>query len=577
MKTYPKNIIFYLFIALIGFQFSCSNSKKIQAPQNGNSLLFKETFHQANSEKMIGHFDAAIKLFNKCLQINPQSAASEFALAQIYKTQDNTDKAIEHGRNAFEIDENNKWYAEFLASTFFKIGDYNNSAKFYQLVVEKYGDKNMDNLSKLAQSYIFSNQKPEAIAALNRMELQLGPIPMTTLTKHDLYQELGKTKQAQEALQNLFAENPTNIGVALEAMDYFLQTRQFNNAEIAIDQAFSIEAENVFAKLGAAEIALSKAQIDEAFNLLSESLPASEIEINRKTSILESLMSMGFDMRYPEAENINNQLSKLMTNLIPSHTESPKFINLYGRYLMQNEKKDSALLYFQKAVDLEPNNFDAWLNLMDASYNGGDYQKVIKDANQVLTIFPNQPMIYLLKGISEYELSKYAEAEETLVTGQSLVIEEKDLEAEFMYHIAKSKWKQNEKDKAESIFQNLFDAQPSNARFMNGFAQLLYAENNREKAFQYAKKAANLEPRIAEYSAFYAQLLIEEKNFELAQKMIEQAIISDLNNAEYLETLGDILFFQNKIAKAVAAWSEANKMKPSGRLEVKIETKSYHE
>ncbi|MFK8043949.1 MAG: tetratricopeptide repeat protein [Crocinitomicaceae bacterium] len=526
---------------------------------------------------MIGHYDSAVDLFKKCLQINPQSAASQFALAQIYKNQDDTEKAIEYCRNAFRIDENNKWYAEFLASTFFKIGDYNNSAKFYKLVVEKHGDRNIDNLSKLAQSYIFSNQKSEAIATLDQMELELGPTPMTSLTKHDLYQELGKTKQSEEALQNLFAENPTSTRVALEAMDYFLQTRQYNNAEIAIKKVFAIESENVFAKLGSAEVALARAKIDDAFTLLSESLPSSEIEIDRKTSILESLMSMGFDNRYPEAESINSKLLILMKKLSPIHIESAKFLSLYGRFLMQNEQEDSAIFYFQRAVDIEPNSFDAWMNLMDAGYNSGDYLKVIDDASQVLTFYPNQPMIYLLKGISEYELLHFAKAEETLFTGQSLVIDDNELSAEFRYHLAKSKWKQNEKEKAKSIFQDLFEVYPSNARFVNGFAQLLYFDNEKNKAFQYAKKAANLDPRIAEYSAFYAKLLVEEKNYELAQKMIEQAIISDIGSAEYMETLGDILFFQNKPIKAVEAWKEAYNMKPSSRLEVKIKTKNYHE
>ena len=570
-----SNLLAVLPIALI--LFACGNSKKIQAPQSSGKLPFKEAFHQANSEKMIGHLESAEELFKKCLVLNPSSDATHFALAGIYKEQKLTSKSIEYCKNAFNINQNNKWYSAFLADTYFEIGDYHNSAKYYEILVYVHKDLNIENQSKLAQSFIYSNQIEKAIKVLDKMELELGSTPMTSLTKHDLFIELGKNKQAEESLQKLFTENPYSTSIGLEAMDYFLRTAQYDKAMKAIDHIQKIDATNVHATIGEAEVNLAQGKIDQSFELLSKSLPSEEIEEGRKLTILESLIGMSLDTRFPKAEQVNSKLKNLMGLVYPNMEKSARFLSLYGQYLIQNGEKDSALIFYTKAVEIDPNDYQAWINLMDANYASNEFQKLNHDADKALAIFPNQPMLYLLKGIAEYELNNYSNAQDMLNYGQQLVIEDKDLNAEFNYHLAKNKWKQNEKSEAATLFEKAFQNNPANSRFYYGYAKLLEEDLMIDKALQYAKKASNLNNSQANYAAFYANLLIEVKDFELAKKMLERALSADLDNTEYLERYGDVMFFLNDIEKAVDTWRQTNQIQPSSRLDLKILTKSYHE
>ncbi|MFK8039608.1 MAG: tetratricopeptide repeat protein [Crocinitomicaceae bacterium] len=564
-------------VAFLSVFFACGNSKKIQSTPTESSLPFKEAFHKANSEKLIGHYESAIKLYNKCIVLKPSSAASHFALASIYKTQKKTEKAIEYGRNAHQIDPKNKWYVAFLANTYFNTGDYHNSAKFYDQLIDQFNDRNLENQSMLAQSYIYSNQKEKAIKTLDIMEIETGSTPMTSLTKHDLHMELGNDVLAKQSLQNLFEDNPTSIEIGLEAMDYFLQTRQLEKASMAIEFSEKINPVNPRVQLGKAEIHLSKGNIDQTFELLKLALPSSDIVEKRKLMILESLMGMGFDNRYPEAKTINLKLTDLMDNIYPSQLESGKFMSLYGRYLMQNNKSDSARLFFEKAVNIDPNDYQSWSNLMDADYANNQYKQLLTDADKALNIFPNQPMIYLLKGIAEYELKRFDDAEETLFTGKQLVIEDKVVLSEFDYHLAKNYWRKGDKPKSSEAFENLFQANSGNARFLYGYAVLLESDNNPKKAIQYAKKAAEIDQANASYSALYANLLFGEKNYQLAQKMIERAINLDLDNPKYIEKYGDIMFFLGNVSKAVDIWMQADKILPSDQLSIKIKSKSYHD
>lgn len=562
---------------LFSFLLACGNAGKIQPSTIESNIPFKEAFHQANSEKLIGHYESAIKLYMKCIILKPSSAASHFALANIFNTQKNTEKAIEYCKNANSLDKTNKWYVAFLADTYFKTGDYHNSANFYEQLINRFDDRRLENQSKLAQSYLYSNQKEKAIHVLDVMELETGSTPMTSLTKHDLYKELGKDDLAKESLQSLFEDNSTNVDIALEAMDYFLQTRQLENASIAIKQAEKINPTHPKVQLGKAEVLLSKGNIDETFDLLSLALPSTDIEESRKLMVLESLMTMGFDSRYPEARKVNNKLRKLMDGVYPSHLESAKFMSLYGRYLMQNNANDSARLFFSKAVQINPNDYQSWTNLLDADYVNQQYGQLVIDANEALNIFPNQPMVYLLKGIAEYELDSFDMADETLTIGKQLVIDDKAVLSEFDYHLAKNFWKTGNTEKSSEIFEKTFESNPGNARFLHGYAILLESDNNPKKAILYAKKAAEIDQLNARYSALYANLLFDERNYQLAKKMIERAINADLDNPVYLEKYGDIMFFLNDVEKAVDIWTQTNKILQSDRLNSKIKSKSYHD
>jgi len=360
----------------------------------------------------------------------------------------------------------------------------------------------------------------------------------------------------------------------LEVMDYFLQTRQLDRATLAINQIRKIDPNNAKAKVGEAEIALSQGKINQAFDLLNEALASTEVEEKRKLMVLESLMEMGFDERYSESKEVNRGISGLLKNVYESLVESSKFMSLYGEYLMQNNHKDSARIYFEKAVSINPSDFQTWMNLLDVDYVDNQYNQLVLDADKALKIYPNQPMIYLLKGIAEYELKDFSKAQETLFLGKGLVIEDQSVLSEFNYHIAKNNWKLGNKNTSE--FENLLKDNPENARFLFGYAEILN-QGGDKKAIEYVKKATEMDQRNAKYSALYAFLLFDEKNYTLALKMIERAIAYDLENTEYLEKYGDIVFFLGDTDKALEVWEQTYNIQPSEELLKKINSKSYHD
>ncbi|MFD1553158.1 hypothetical protein DNU06_12570 [Putridiphycobacter roseus] len=565
-------------ILILGMLNACGNTKKIQPqPKSDSNFAYKSVFHEANSQKLIGNDEQAIALFLKCIGMKPDAAAPNYAIASIYQSQSNTTKSVEYALKAYELDQENKWYAVHLADAYFGMGDYHKSAKYYDLIINKFKDRNIEFKSKLAQSYLYSNQKQKAIEVLDLIELEAGVSAMTALTKHDLYLELNDEAAANNELSNLFNEQPNNLEVGLESMDYFLQTQQIEKAKIAIDYIQRIEPENPNAYIGLAELSLNKGDIEKAFDYLSKGLPSNEIPLDKKVYLLESISNMAFDNRFPDHAMVNSELGGLLLKMIKIDAESPEILNYYGKYLMQNNQIDSARTYFNKTIEYAPSDYTYWINLLDADYITENYDQLIVDAQKAQLVFPNQPMIYLLLGIGHYEKHQYEEAETAFFMGNEMVLNDENLKVEFEYHQAKNKWKQGDKVEAKLTLEKIIEKEINKGRFSHGFAKLLSVDKDYSHAIDYEKIAVENEPNSAIYNAELAKLYFKTKDFNAAKNYIEKAISIDLDNVTYLEFYGDVNALLGNASRAMEIWVEAGKIKMNPNLKKKIETGIYHE
>lgn len=69
-----------------------------------------------------------------------------------------------------------------------------------------------------------------------------------------------------------------------------------------------------------------------------------------------------------------------------------------------------ALKYYDKAIDAEPQNADAYYHRGNIKYDLKDYKGAINDCGKALNIDPQLTDAYFNIGISKYHLEKYQEA-----------------------------------------------------------------------------------------------------------------------------------------------------------------------
>lgn len=103
------------------------------------------------------------------------------------------------------------------------------------------------------------------------------------------------------------------------------------------------------------------------------------------------------------------------TILVKRNSGSSQQYAQQGWQLWQSGQPEQAIVTFQKAVDRDPQNAEAWNGLGWASFNSGKPQDAEKDFQKVLSLNPDHPAA--LNGLGQIYLSqkKYDEAETNLL------------------------------------------------------------------------------------------------------------------------------------------------------------------
>ena len=562
------------------FSVSCKSKKDATLSVYGESedLNFRKKFHDANNEKMIGHFEKSIKLFNECIVLKPEASASYFGLSKIYLEQKDMAKSIDNGQKAYDLNTNNKWYTLHLAELYHSIGNYHKSAKYYGLLFSQFDEKNIDYRYQLVESLIYSEQTQKAINQMNLIEVETGKSPQLSLTKHDLYNKLGKSKEANQEITSLLNEYPSDVEVRAQILDYYLQTNQVTTAETIAKQMLAVDSNNSDALLGLADIEIRKNNIDASFDYLEQGFKTGNVESERKLQLLNGLVQFAFDKRDGNSDKINDRLVPLFKITEQDENNNADFLSLYGAYLQLNNNKLEARTKFKKSCDLNPSDYKSWDGLLNSDYENNMFDSLFVDGQKAIEYFPTQPMVYLLTGIGAYESNHFDEAEEYLILGKDFVIKDDEFKAEFEYQLGKSYWKSGKQTQGQALIEKAITTSSVKAKMYNGYALLLLDDNKIDDALKQSYLATQNDSKNQNCLNVYGTILIKKKSYTDAVEILHKAVVIDFENGEVLENYGDALFLNNEKDKALDIWKEAKKQGNTSELLLKkIKNIMYYE
>jgi len=574
-----KQIFKITLLILVLFSLSCKAKKgTLSVHGEPEELRFRKKFHDANNEKLIGHFEKSIILFNECIAMKPEASASYFGLSKVYLQLKNTTQAIEYGQKSYDLNPNNKWYLLHIAELYHSVGNYHKSAKYYNILFTDFEEKNIDYRYQLAEALIYSEQSQKAIDQLNKIEIETGKSPELSLTKHDLYNDLKMPKQANLEIVSLLNEYPKNVEIRNQILDYYLQTNQINTAETIAKQILAVDSLNGNAYLGLADIEIRKNNIDESFDYLEIGFKTGTVNSERKLSLLNGLVQFAFDRKDKNSNKINARLAPLFLITEKEEANNADFLALYGNYLVLNKKSLKAREKYATVCKLNPADYRAWEGLLNVDYDNALYDSLFMDGTKALEYYPTQPMVYLLTGIGAYESDRFSDAEELLLMGKDYVIKDDQLKSEFEYQLGKSYWKSGDKTKGELFIIKAIETAPKNAKAYNGFAILLQADSLLEKALLQSNNAIQLSPRSQVYLNTNGEILIALKKYTEAVNILEKAVLIDYTNFKILENYGDALFLSGNTTDALEIWTESKKAgNDSNGIHKKINDKTYYE
>ncbi len=452
----------FVFIMLLLLATGCKNAE--EATEKKRSVYterkaFRSVFHEANSEKMIGHYEKAEALFKQCLSIEPNNAAVHFALADLYERQRNTTQTLAYAKRAYELDTDNKWYTLKLADLYFERQEFKKTADLYAQIIAE--EKNIDLKFKYTEALIRSARYDEAINMLNEIEIETGKIPEVTFTKADLYNELGQDTDIEAELNAFLADNPGNADYTIMVAEYYMQNQEFAKSVGLIEKLLVTDPNNGQAYIMMADLRLRQDDVAGAFVNLEKGFDQKDVTLERKLDLLTGLIPYTAPGQR-DAETMANGVRSLFEKTYDPELKNAQLHDTYAYfYLTQNELVNAEVQY-QLAADLNGTSFQSWLRLLNIQYELEKYNELYTNGAEAVELFPAQPLLYLFTGIGAKEINNLDAAEEWLFLGKDLVVKDPELASEFLYHLGDLSFKQNDNEKGERYFDQALELFPQN-------------------------------------------------------------------------------------------------------------------
>jgi len=584
-----KKIIFWfgiavLFVAVV----SCSGTKMVTEQEVANAAIekpveelaedkqkeFEYTFVEALKQKMFGNAQRAIQLLSKCLEIDPNSSAAMFELANIHAANNDLMSASLLLEKAISIDNENKWYKQLLAQIYQQSRKFSEAADLYTQLLQN----EPDNLEYLySKAVLLSNAKKydEAIAAYNELESRTGINEQITVAKQQLFIDSGEIDKAFKEVERLieFApDEPKYYGLLAD-----LYLGQGNN-EMALknyNKILEMDPENGFVHFSLANYYVSEGDLEKSYEHTVKGFSSESVDIQNKLQLYMMLTSN------PDKSKITSeQEEELIQLLIKNHPDEFLVYTVYAENLIKKQKIGEARTVLLKALEIQPNDYMLWERVLYIDNDLQDWNGLYNHSKKTIELFPNQPQGYFMNALACVQLEKFDETITIVEEGLDYVIDNPQLKGNFLMLKGEAVYKNNNKQEAFKIFDEVVELDPDNHIALNNYAYYLSIEGqNLDKAERMSGKVIERFPDNSTYLDTYAWVLFKKGEYTLAKFYMESAIKNGgEDNATLLEHYGDILFMLEKLDEAKKFWQKAKEN--GGNSEVllrKIKEEKYFE
>lgn len=513
---------------------------------------FEYTFIEGLKQKMIGNQQAAITLFSKCLEINPNSSSAMFELAKIHSGNGDQTSSSLLLEKAINIDPQNKWYKVLLAQIYQQGKQYKKAADLYQQLYAL-DSENLEYLYMNAALLSSAEKFDQAIVVYNELEKKIGINDQISVEKQQIYQAAGKKKEAQAELQKLIDYNPKEPRYYGLMADYYLSEKDEANALKYYLKILEIEPDNGFVLFSLTSFYRQKEDKEKAWEYIRKGFQNKSADV--ETKIQYYLMMTAEEKPFFTEDQVN----ELVQTLIKTNGDDYRVYTVYAEYLISKGKLEEAREQLRKVLETQKDNYMIWERMLLISNDLLDFKSIYTDAEKAIELFPNQPVLYGLRAVACLQLEKYTEALDVLKEGDAYLLDNKLMKVQFELYRAEANYKLGRVEDAFKAFDAVISIDPENWLAMNNYAYYLSVRNeNLEKAEQLSGKAVRANPDNSTYLDTYAWVLFMRKDYTLAKFYMETAIKNGGDkNGVIVEHYGDILFMLGQKDKAMEQWKKA--------------------
>jgi tetratricopeptide (TPR) repeat protein len=570
---------YFLLLFLLTALFSCKSGSSLvknKEEVNSNKQIRdnSDIFIEATKQRILGNYDKAANLYNQCLDLNPDDAASMFELSKLFLLQNRIDQAIQLAKGASEIDPGNIYYLLLYGNLLESVEDYEKSIEVFEKIAATAPD-NIEYQYQLAIAYMYAGKPDKAIDVYNDLEQKTGINEEFSLKKQQIYLEQDRFDAAVneiEKLSNAFpgegkyyailAEMYLNRGMTEKAHDYYKKIAE-------------VDPGNPYIHISLADFYKKQSENDKAFEELKLGFSNPNLDVDTKIQILIAYYTV--PEVYIERKSEAFELAEILTRV---HGDDPKPFSIYGDFLYQEKRLEEARDAFRNVITLDSSKYIVWEQLLFTESELNDTEALISESKVAIELFPLQPLPYLFSGGAYYQKKEWKKCIKILNQGIKYVVDNPIMRVQFYAYLGDAYNQIGDNINSDNAYDKALKINPDNDYILNNYAYYLSLRKEKlEQAAKMAKRATEVKPNNSTNQDTYAWVLYVMGDYEEARVWMEKALENDNTNSPVLlEHYGDILWQLGDKEQAVSYWIKAKEAgKGSEFLDRKVEEKKLFE
>lgn len=572
-----KFLIFSLLLAFSSIVLAQSDEPLQEIPADSivkqDLAQNAEYFSKGIEAKYNENYPVAIYNFEQALRYFNDDDASMYELSALYLNDNRNSEALSMIKQAADLQPDNKWYQIRLAQAYLQNYDYQSFVDIYEKLL-KDEPENLDYLETYIDVLLRLGEYDKVIEKLNIVEQQLGKNDYIYLQKVQIYDEQGKKDKAIEEMEKLVEYIPENTRYRAMLAEAYRKMKRDKDAYQQYLKIKELDPEDKYINISLMDYYQSMGETEKAFNEFIAAIKNKNLDFETKAQIYD------FWFQNKTDKDASNDAEKAGKAFIETHPDKSLGYYIMGTVHYNNDEFSKAKEYYEQALKCDKNNFITLYQLSLCEIELNDYQSVIDVTERAISLYPEQPLFYMFRGIAYYNLKDYENTVKILEKGRKLSAN-KELTENFDIYIGDTYHQLNNKQKAYEAYDRVLRSNSNNVYVLNNYAYFLSIDNQElERALEMSEKTIKAEPKNATYLDTYAWILYKLERYQEAKKYMDKVFKYDKNpQGINYEHLGDILYKIGDTKNAVKNWKKAKKAggEVSEFLDKKIKEESLYE
>ncbi len=547
-----------------------------KAQTNSQSTRYNYFFLEAIRQQEMGNFVAAFDLLRHALDINPNAPEVYYEIAGYYIDMQNGKAARYYFEKAAEFAPDNPAYLEKLGQFYISQANYEQALAAYERLYANNKTRE-DVLQILYQLYGSQNNYKKMIEMIERMEMLLGSSEQLSLTKMQIFEQMGDKRKAQAELMRLVQKNPLDLNYRIMLGNWFFQNNKKKEAFKEYQTVLKEDPSNAAAQLSLLDYYRDAKNEKVVEELTQKLLESKKTEKETKIVLLRQVI---IDNQQSDAKD-SLEVIKLFDRVLSYPQEDADIVMMKAAYLtLKNAPEDSVNKVYEQAIAIEPDNSRARIALIQNIWKEEQYDKVISISRPAQEYNPEEMVFYYFEGFAQYMKKENDAALQTFKKGVAQIKPDSDpnIVSDFYAIMGDILHEKGLDKEAFEAYDSCLHWRPENLAALNNYAYYLsLSKNDLKKAEEMSYKTIKKEPANPTFLDTYAWILFLQERYEEANIYIDQAIKNDTTPSGVLfEHAGDIYYHVGKTAEALASWQQALKLgDKSATLKKKIELQKY--